>query len=104
VLDELERMNRGLAFTVPELRSARGALRFADGGSVLGSGALSSVGTAAASQAAQQEVQHRVDGAISIALDDGLILKAMESPEGQRVQLRVLHKNRRAVTQAVARR
>jgi hypothetical protein len=36
-------------------------------------------------------------GQITVALDQGLILKALESPEGQRTMIRVASRNRRAM-------
>ena len=42
-----------------------------------------------------------VNGQITVGLDEGLVLKALESPEGQRVMLRVAGKNRRAFGRAL---
>ena len=41
------------------------------------------------------------DKRINLPLDEGLVLKALESPEGQRVMLRVAGKNRRAFGRAL---
>jgi hypothetical protein len=46
-------------------------------------------------------VTPQIGGTISVGLDDGLILKALESPAGQNVMLRVVGKNRRAFGQAL---
>ena len=84
-LQALESMRQG-SLTPRLLSPTRG---YADGGLV--------------SPAAAAPVQATLGGQITIALDEGLIAKSIESPEVQRALLRVAGKNRRAYSQALGR-
>jgi hypothetical protein len=42
-----------------------------------------------------------VSGQITVGLDEGLVVKALKTPEGQRVLLQVIGKNRRQVRQSL---
>lgn len=85
VLDHLERLNAGLY--VPGVRGYQGALRFAEGGLARAPGTSGPDGA-------------RV--ALTLGLEDGLVLRALKSPEGQRTLLNILSKNARAVGAAVS--
>lgn len=82
----------GMLATLEGLRSGRfgiGGLgaqlvsgrRYADGGLVAPMGAAEAT----------------IGGQVTVALDDGLVVKALESPEGQSALLRVVGRNRRAI-------
>lgn len=83
MLAHLEAINRG--FSTPPLRSVLG---YAGGGLV---------------EAAGPPAAASVGGSIQIGLDDGLVLKALESPAGQRVLLKIVAKNPRAFGAAIRR-
>lgn len=93
VLPQLEALNRGwTGFETPQPLSRYH--RYAEGGLVdLQQSPLVAGGAAGAS----------VDGQVTIGLDDGLILRALESPAGQRVMLKVVGKNPRAFGTALRR-
>jgi hypothetical protein len=80
----LSRLNSGLA--VPGLRGSQGPHRFADGGLVAASGTESG--------------QAALSANLTIGLEDGLVLRQLKSPEGQKTLLNVVSKNRRAFTAA----
>jgi hypothetical protein len=80
----LEGMRRG-NFDVSTLQNQNFTLRsvrgYADGG-LVGGGAAQNV---------------QLGGQVTVALDDGLVLKSLDTPEGHRAILKVIGKNRRAV-------
>jgi hypothetical protein len=76
VLNLLSTMNAGLE--TPALSVVRGARRFADGGLAAGAGVS------------------RLEGSLTVALEPGLVLRELKSPEGQRMVIRVLSNNPRA--------
>jgi hypothetical protein len=80
MLQHLEAIRAGMQPI--HIQSFRPGLRFADGGLVAGAAAGAS----------------RVDGTINVSVDPGLIIQTMETPEGQRVQLKNLGRNRRAIS------
>ncbi len=82
MLQALESMRRGLS--TPRLIG--GVRGYADGGLV--------------SPASAGPVTATLGGHLTLGLDEGLILKTMESPAGQRVAIKVAAKNRRAFGQA----
>ncbi len=82
VLDHLKELNRGMAS--PRIRQAGGIRRFAEGG-------LVSVGSGKAS----------LESSLTVGLEQGLVLKELSSPEGQRVLVRLLGQNKRATRQAI---
>jgi len=84
----LTRVNDGLA--LPGLRGSQGPHRFADGGLVGPGGRAASGGMGS-----------DVSGQITVGLDEGLVVKALKTPEGQRVLLQVIGKNRRQVRQSL---
>lgn len=86
-LAELDRINRGALPMV--LRQAPG---FATGGLVF-SGAGGSVPETSGGS--------RIDGTITVALEDGLVPRQIETPAGQRAILQAIAKNRRAARQAL---
>lgn len=81
MLEALESINRGM--TTPALAGPRGVRRFADGGFVSGAGV------------------ERRDVNVTVGLEDGLVERRIESPEGSRAVVRVVSKNRRAVGSAL---
>lgn len=88
VLPQLEAINRGLQ--TPPLRPLRG---FAEGGFVDDLQVSPLVAGGGGS----------VNGTIQLGLDDGLVLKALETPAGQRVLLKVMAKSPRAFGAALRR-
>ncbi|OGS01544.1 MAG: hypothetical protein A2V88_02650 [Elusimicrobia bacterium RBG_16_66_12] len=89
VLEYLETLNAGMQ--TPALRGLLGTRRFAEGGLVSASGVSRAAGSAA-----------RVDGTIQIGIDDGLVVRALQTPKAQRVLIQILNANRQAVRQAVS--
>lgn len=81
VLASLQALNSGM--TTPALAGPRGVRRFADGGFVSGAGVA------------------RHDVNVTLGLEDGLVERRIESPEGSRAVVRVVSKNRRAVGSAL---
>jgi hypothetical protein len=85
VREMLTRMNDGLA--LPALRGSQGPHRFADGGLVgAGGRAVSTSG--------------EVSGQINVGLEDGLVLRALETPKGQRLVIQALAAHPRAARRA----
>lgn len=81
-LAQLEAMNRAGGGT-PALRQSAGVRRYAGGGLVVGAGVA------------------RADSSLTVGLEDGLVLRHLETAEGQRAVLQVLAKNPRAARNAV---
>ena len=81
MLAALDAVNRGIA--TPALAGPRGVRRFADGGFVSGAGVAGP------------------DVNVNIGLEEGLVARQIESPQGSRAVVRVLAKNRRAAGSAL---
>lgn len=100
MLPLLDAVNRGQAAELGAALRANMAMRgvrpsyFADGGLV---------GDVQRSPMAAGAGSSSVNGQIGISLDDGLILRAIESPAGQRVLLKVMSKSPRAFGNAIRR-
>jgi hypothetical protein len=75
VLEGLLAMNRGMASIVP---ISRAIPSFAEGGAV-------------------EPIRSSLDSSMTIGLDDGLVLKALQSAEGQRVLVKTIGKNKRGI-------
>lgn len=84
VLEHLRALNRYGART---LGTDVTAVRFAEGG-LVGGGSLADSGSG-------------LDGRLTLGLEDGLVLRDLESREGQRVTIESIRKNRRAVRSAL---
>jgi gas vesicle protein len=82
VLDHLKELNRGMV--QPSIRQAGGIRRFAEGGLVSAGNGKSSM-----------------ESSLTVGLEQGLILKELSTPEGQRVLVRLLGQNKRAAKQAL---
>jgi len=82
MLEALEAVNQGLA--APVLNGPRGVRRFADGGFVSGAG-----------------VGGPAQTSVAIGLEEGLVVRHLESPAGERAVVRVLAKNPRAAGSAL---
>ncbi len=87
-LEFLRDFNRWSMAALRPVWSAPGAPRFAAGGMV-GSGAGGGGGQA-------------LDGRLTVGLDDGLILKALESPRGQRILVELVGRNRRTLQRVLS--
>lgn len=86
VLEHLRDLNlRGARALMPDIVSLR-TPHFAEGGLVGVSGSSAPAG---------------VDGRLVVGLEDGLVLREIETPEGQRVLLETISNNRRAVRAAL---
>lgn len=86
VLKHLRDLNlRGARALVPDIVSFR-TPHFAEGGLVGASGSSESAG---------------VDGRLVVGLEDGLVLREIETPEGQRVLIETISNNRRAYRAAL---
>lgn len=82
VLEHLKELNRGMV--QPSIRQTGGIRKFAEGGLVSAGGGKSSL-----------------DSSLTVGLEQGLVLKELSSPEGQRVLVRLLGQNKRATRQAI---
>jgi hypothetical protein len=89
VLEHLRALNRYGARVLTSVPSVIGigAPRFAEGGLVGSVGAGDSGGGLA--------------GRLTVGLEDGLVIRDLETPEGQRVTIETIRKNRRAVRSAL---
>lgn len=86
VLEHLRDLNlRGARALTPDIVSLR-TPHFAEGGLVGVSGSSAPAG---------------VDGTLVVGLEDGLVLREIETPEGQRVLIETISNNRRAVRAAL---
>jgi len=87
VLAHLAELNRaGARALEPHLRGISGPARFADGGLVEAGGRGSS------------EV---LNGQLAIGLEDGLVVRELESPAAQRITIQTIERNRRQVRAAL---
>ena len=83
MLDIINAGSRDFNFRLPEPMQY-----FADGGPVVG-------GSSAAPAAG------RLDGSLTVNLAEGLVLEHLQTPEAQRVLVRMVAQNRRAMRQAL---